>query len=354
MEKIAPFKSKAQVRACYAKDDPDWNCKKWSKHTPNKKSLPEHTKTAEFYFYHMIKGFEKVAEGLPNSGVRKTTSLLIEEIGKLPGGVEAFIQRSKKAQSSARAGMMSKTAQAPNKWMQAQFTQAKIDSVYGTGADLADRSEAKGGILPWTIKHVGGKIEPAYKNPRISLGQAAIQQYAWEMARKSPQYDQLPPEEQQRIQTEIQEYTGSRDIIDRASKPKSFWKKQKESINKGFIKKEDAIKETGIRDIKDLGKKVLFERGARKESLGWLHKKYPSTWVTETEIKKRAPEYTIVGSPPDQAAPPAVSAGPKPGAPVADPVAAAPASTPAQAPAPKAVAPKAPPIVKKPDIGSGK
>lgn len=36
-----PFKSKAQVRACYAKNVKGWNCKEWSKATGNIKNLPE-------------------------------------------------------------------------------------------------------------------------------------------------------------------------------------------------------------------------------------------------------------------------------------------------------------------------
>lgn len=34
-----PFVSEAQRRACYAKNDPRWDCKKWEKET--KKSLPK-------------------------------------------------------------------------------------------------------------------------------------------------------------------------------------------------------------------------------------------------------------------------------------------------------------------------
>lgn len=35
-----PFKSKAQVKACYAKNDPRWDCKAWAKETPSIKALP--------------------------------------------------------------------------------------------------------------------------------------------------------------------------------------------------------------------------------------------------------------------------------------------------------------------------
>lgn len=37
-----PFKSKAQVKTCYAKHDKNWDCEKWMKETPNKgKDLPK-------------------------------------------------------------------------------------------------------------------------------------------------------------------------------------------------------------------------------------------------------------------------------------------------------------------------
>ena len=35
------FKSKAQMQACYAQNNPKWDCQKWSKETENKKSLPK-------------------------------------------------------------------------------------------------------------------------------------------------------------------------------------------------------------------------------------------------------------------------------------------------------------------------
>lgn len=39
-----PFKSKKQMKACFAQNKPGWNCKEWVKHTPDIKSLPEHLK----------------------------------------------------------------------------------------------------------------------------------------------------------------------------------------------------------------------------------------------------------------------------------------------------------------------
>ena len=36
-----PFKNKRQMRACFAKDKKNWDCKKWAHDTPNLKDLPE-------------------------------------------------------------------------------------------------------------------------------------------------------------------------------------------------------------------------------------------------------------------------------------------------------------------------
>ncbi len=38
---VNPFVSRAQERACYARDDPNWDCSEWSAATPKGKQLPE-------------------------------------------------------------------------------------------------------------------------------------------------------------------------------------------------------------------------------------------------------------------------------------------------------------------------
>ena len=43
-----PFKSKAQRRACYAKNDPNWDCEEWEESTPD--DLPEKVKSEEISF----------------------------------------------------------------------------------------------------------------------------------------------------------------------------------------------------------------------------------------------------------------------------------------------------------------
>ena len=39
--KQMPFKSKQQMKACFAQKSPKWDCKKWAKETKNLKSLPK-------------------------------------------------------------------------------------------------------------------------------------------------------------------------------------------------------------------------------------------------------------------------------------------------------------------------
>ena len=37
-----PFKSKSQMRTCYGKQDPKWNCTRWTSETPSLCNLPNH------------------------------------------------------------------------------------------------------------------------------------------------------------------------------------------------------------------------------------------------------------------------------------------------------------------------
>ena len=53
-----PFRSMNQLRACYSKNDPDWDCKQWAKETKNIKKLPERVKKA------MDESFAKIAKEL--------------------------------------------------------------------------------------------------------------------------------------------------------------------------------------------------------------------------------------------------------------------------------------------------
>lgn len=39
-----PFRSKSQVRLCFSKNDPNWDCRQWAKKTSDIKSLPEKKK----------------------------------------------------------------------------------------------------------------------------------------------------------------------------------------------------------------------------------------------------------------------------------------------------------------------
>ena len=39
-----PFENKSQLRACFAKKDPKWDCHKWAHETPNLKDIPNKPK----------------------------------------------------------------------------------------------------------------------------------------------------------------------------------------------------------------------------------------------------------------------------------------------------------------------
>lgn len=53
-----PFKSKSQMRACFAKNDPNWDCKEWAKETKSTKKLPDRIKKA------MFSSFSKISKDL--------------------------------------------------------------------------------------------------------------------------------------------------------------------------------------------------------------------------------------------------------------------------------------------------
>jgi len=46
-----PFRSKSQVRACFAKNDPKWDCHKFAHETDDIKKLPEKKKKRSFKEY---------------------------------------------------------------------------------------------------------------------------------------------------------------------------------------------------------------------------------------------------------------------------------------------------------------
>jgi hypothetical protein len=59
-----PFKSKAQMKACYAQNNPKWDCKKWSKETKSLQSLPKRLIEEEVTVIQEITEEEVVEEGL--------------------------------------------------------------------------------------------------------------------------------------------------------------------------------------------------------------------------------------------------------------------------------------------------
>ena len=57
-----PFLSQNQRKACFAKNDPNWDCHQWAKETKNMKKLPKKLKKeAEL---KIVKSFQKIAKRL--------------------------------------------------------------------------------------------------------------------------------------------------------------------------------------------------------------------------------------------------------------------------------------------------
>jgi len=104
-----PFKSKAQRRACYARNDPNWDCGEWESHTKNKR-LPERvTKDHMDFksFYHQAE-VQDISEGkvgrflgrlagvaLPTLGGAYATASMMGTgdplgPGSAPGGLAGF------------------------------------------------------------------------------------------------------------------------------------------------------------------------------------------------------------------------------------------------------------------------
>ena len=53
-----PFVSKSQRRACYAKNDPNWNCEEWEQKTPKKlpeKKMKENFAMKSFHDWMLVK-----------------------------------------------------------------------------------------------------------------------------------------------------------------------------------------------------------------------------------------------------------------------------------------------------------
>jgi len=67
---VNPFVSEDQRRACYAKDDPDWDCEEWDSHTPKKKLVKNGWVTLESG-QHVFVGEDGEIHGSP-SEITKT------------------------------------------------------------------------------------------------------------------------------------------------------------------------------------------------------------------------------------------------------------------------------------------
>lgn len=135
-----PFKSKAQMRACYAKDDPDWDCEKWESHTPNKKSLPKRKKSAQ--------GMIPYSSSAP----------------KAPGGALS------KAVGSGTPQALGSAAAGGSKW---RTVLNALKSRKGLAGLAAGGAAAGGGYLAHKALSGGEQLAPVLKAPTVPKPQAS-------------------------------------------------------------------------------------------------------------------------------------------------------------------------------------
>jgi len=102
-----PFKSKDQVKACFAQDDPRWNCKKWARETKSIKSLPE----------NLPDKMEKKAAVMPQNTVRKAVDVMKEALRNSSNGPEVFAKRQAVVSRSSKGGLYKKSSIEPSKWL---------------------------------------------------------------------------------------------------------------------------------------------------------------------------------------------------------------------------------------------
>lgn len=196
-----PFKSKAQQRACYAKDDPNWNCEEWSEHT-DQDSLPEKKK---------------------ESSAHQFGQLVAEKLAQWPAAFPAGASGSLKPPKPPKIGAEPQPGRGPLKpgvkpKLPAQTPQLKTWAQnLGRGQKLTPHSEYSGSAAP-AYKRISkafisgeippGKLGKGYRPLKVYLhsgGSGARQHMLNDLMRQGwrPQY--ISPAAQhllnQRIQT---------------------------------------------------------------------------------------------------------------------------------------------------------
>jgi len=76
-----PFASKSQMRACFAKDDPNWDCHQWAHETPNRKNLPDHVKKKNMKFKEFLDQGDEIVEGKVGRWLGRAAGLAIPTLG---------------------------------------------------------------------------------------------------------------------------------------------------------------------------------------------------------------------------------------------------------------------------------
>ena len=111
-----PFKSKAQWRACFAKNDPNWDCGEWADSTPSYKELPKKKKEKKAASAAWQRSEGKNSKGGLNEKGRKSyerenpgSDLKAPVTGKVkPGGKAAKRRKSFCARMKGNKGPMKK------------------------------------------------------------------------------------------------------------------------------------------------------------------------------------------------------------------------------------------------------
>jgi DNA-binding IscR family transcriptional regulator len=88
-----PFKNKAQMKACYAQNNPKWDCKKWSKETKTKEVVEDVneenlTVIQEITEEEVVKEAKELKEAMKRLKTKKTGKPLPENIEKLVSFME--------------------------------------------------------------------------------------------------------------------------------------------------------------------------------------------------------------------------------------------------------------------------
>jgi len=210
-----PFKSKEQMKACFAKNDPKWDCKEWL--------------------------HKKIAKIILDKTVRTPENILREGLATIPSGPEALVRRQKKFTSSSKGGL-SKIAEsiiAKTPEIKAAVTSSKNLST------KIDSQPKLGKAVGFVNKALGNKSTD-HGVLKATMDKVLVNKFV-----KSDEYKQLPPKRQNKI-------IKTRDLI-----------RSGETRLKSLAEKPSAWK--AIR----LGANIVVDAPRVNKTVGWIKSTYP-------------------------------------------------------------------------------